>query len=332
MIRKVFSRKRSLLFLILTLIVTIGCHADPFNTQSETISLKENCRLIEHAMGETCIPQNPQRIVTISDFTLHHTFVLDVNPIGNAFDDWRGKVPTYLIDKKDEIERIEQLGTGEQPDLEKILRLKPDLIISWGWIGEIYPLLSQVAPTVIDSLESSGNDGWREHFNFVAEVLNKQDIAQRAWNRYYQRIKILKNSLGKQYESQKISIMTVAHDFKNHASSKNSFIGSILNDVGLTLSDTQNIEGGSGWVQYSSEEFVSFFDGDILFVTITGDSDRARFEELKSKPLWSKLRAVEQGNVYVVDSLTWQGANLLAADAVIDDLYEYLVNTPSPDI
>ena len=319
------------MFLILTLVLTIGCHVGLFDTHSESISLGDHCRLIKHALGETCVPQNPQRLVTISDFTLHHALVLDVNPIGNAFDSWRDKVPTYLMDKRGEIEEIEELGTNEQPDLEKILRLKPDLIVSWGWIREIYPLLSQIAPTVMDKLDSSGNDGWREHFNFVAEALGKRDVAQQAWNHYYQRISGLKAALDSRYEGRTISILTVAHDFENHAPSKNSFAGIVFDDVGLKLSRAQDIIAPFGWIQFSTEEFVNFFDGDILFVTVTGDADRVRFEELKSKPFWSKLKAVEKGNVYVVDSLTWQGANLLAADAVIDDLYKYLVNRPPTD-
>ncbi|MEO1352020.1 MAG: ABC transporter substrate-binding protein, partial [Cyanobacteria bacterium J06635_15] len=118
--------------------------------------------------------------------------------------------------------------------------------------------------------------------------------------------------------------------FENHASSRNSFVGSILSDVGLTLSNFQDIDGGGGWIQYSSEKFVNFFNGDILFVTIAGEADRTMLNELQSEPLWEKLNAVKEGRVYVVDSLTWQGGNLFAANAVIDDLYKYLINTPWP--
>lgn len=279
---------------------------------------------MKHAMGETCIPINPQRLVTISDFTLHHALILGIKPIGNAFDNWRDEMPAYLINKT---EGIEKLGTATQPNLEKILKLKPDLILSWGDILAIYPLLSQIAPTAMNTLETNGNDGWREHFSFVAKVLGKEDAAQQAWNRYYQRIEKLKIALNNQYNDKTISVLTVAHDFRNNATSKNSFVGSIFNDVGLQLSKAQNIPGGGGWIQFSPEEFIDFFDGDILFVTVTGDADRKKLEELQINPFWKKLKAVERGKVYVVDSLIWQGGNLLAANAVIDDLFKYLVKT-----
>ena len=317
----------TILFLLVSLILftTSACNSDSSNLPSEVTNLSSTeCRMMTHAMGETCIPNNPQRIATISDFTLHHVLALGVRPIGNAVDGWRSDVPDYLTNKT---EGIERLGISTQPNLEKILELRPDLILSWGYIPDVYPLLAQIAPTVMDTLEgSSGNDVWREHFAFVAEALDRQEIAQQAWNQYYQRIEGLKEALGEQYKNKRISIMTVAPDFENHASSRNSFVGSVLSDAGLTLTDSQNIDSGAGWIQYSSEEFTSFFDGDILFVTITGDADSIRLEELKSNPFWAQLKAVEQGNVYIVDSLTWQGANLLAANAVIDDLLKYLVN------
>lgn len=276
-------------------------------------------------MGETCIPTHPQRLVTISDFTLHHALALGVKPIGNAVDGWRDEVPAYLMNKT---EGIEKLGTAAQPNLEKILNLKPDLILSWGDIPAIYPLLAQIAPTAMGTFLSSGNDGWREHFSFVAEALGKEDAAQQAWRRYYQRIKELKIALNNQYIDKTISVLTVAHDFENYATSKKSFVGSIFEDVGLKLSTAQNVDGRGGWIQFSSEKLVDFFDGDILFVTVTGDADREKLEELQTNPFWKKLKAVQKGEVYVVDSLTWQGGSLLAANAVIDDLFTYLVNTP----
>ena len=206
--------------------------------------------------------------------------------------------------------------------------MKPDLIISWGDVQATYPLLSEISPTVIDSSESSGNSGWRDHFNFVAGVLGKDGFAKQAWIDYYQSIEKLKSVLGDQYKNKRISILTVAHDFENHAVTRNSFIGSIFGDIGLQLSTTQDVDGNYGWIDFSTEEIVNFFDGDILFVTMTGDADRKKFEELKKNPFWKKMRAVKQENFYVVDSLTWQGGNLFAAYAVIEDLYKYLVPNP----
>ncbi len=76
------------------------------------------------------------------------------------------------------------------------------------------------------------------------------------------------------------------------------------------------------------EEELSKIDGDVLFIGVDNDVDEKFFNKLKQKPLWKTLKAVQRNHAYVVNLSTWRESNLLAADAVIDDLYKYLVNAP----
>jgi iron complex transport system substrate-binding protein len=59
-----------------------------------------------------------------------------------------------------------------------------------------------------------------------------------------------------------------------------------------------------------------------------GDEGRGVFESFKKRPLWKKLKAVQQGRIYLVNGYVWTGSSYLAANAVINDLYKYLINTP----
>lgn len=63
-----------------------------------------------------------------------------------------------------------------------------------------------------------------------------------------------------------------------------------------------------------------------MFVLIFDDESRETFAALQQKPLWKKLKAVQNGQVYTVDRDAWIGSNLIAADVVIDELYKYLVS------
>ncbi|MEM8832349.1 MAG: hypothetical protein AAGE96_23865 [Cyanobacteria bacterium P01_G01_bin.19] len=47
--------------------------------------------------------------------------------------------------------------------------------------------------------------------------------------------------------------------------------------------------------------------------------------EWQQKPLWQQLKAVREGQVYIVDANIWEGGNPIAANLVLDDLYKYLV-------
>jgi iron complex transport system substrate-binding protein len=277
-----------------------------------------DCHIVQHALGETCVPNQPQRVVALSVPTLGDALALGVKPIASIvyFDD----PPPYLVDY---LESIEVLGKEEQPNLERVLALKPDLIIGIKYSTEaIYNQLSQIAPTVADDWE--GYPSWRDHFDFVAEVLGKTEAAEKVWENYHQRIGTLKAALEDRVQDLEISFVhiccgTIDIDLKN------SFNGSILDDVGLRRPPAQAapIEGG---ITLLSEERLMDVDGDVLLVATDGNESVRKLAELQQNPLWNQLRAVQQNRVYSVNYPTWRGGNPLAADAVIDDLFKYLVN------
>lgn len=277
------------------------------------------CRVVQHIFGEACVPDDPQRIVTLSIPTLGHALSLGVQPIGSTYINGNFFLP-YLENK---LTGIEVLG-GDRPNLERLLTLKPDLIVGLDWEEAIYPLLSEIAPTVLD--DWGGTENWRDHFSFVAEVLGKQTEAQQSWDRYYQRIEKLKEALGDRYKNKTISLVFLAPGVI-FSEAKGSFPDSILKDVGLQRPASQDVIVPFTQLQFSEEE-LDKADGDILLVGGLTKDDKDTLEKLKRKSLWQQLRAVQQNRVYVVDYMTWRGGNLLAADAVIDDLFQYLVDTP----
>ncbi|WP_256875118.1 iron-siderophore ABC transporter substrate-binding protein [Nostoc sp. C052] len=321
--KKLLRRLTYILFLgIVAFVLPLGCNRSSYHNATSLTPPAKDCRVIEHTMGETCVPKNPKRLVTISQVTLGSTLVLDIKPIGSTSDGWQDNLPDYL---KNKTEGIQKIGTQYEPNLERILRLKPDLILGWENVKAIYPRLSQISPTAL--VKWKGSLSWREHFNFVAEALGKKEAAQQAWNNYYQRIEELKIALGNQYKDKTISVIHI-YGWDIMSTAKNSFIGSILNDVGLQRPKAQDVITPSGLTKNISEEKLEELDGDILFITTFNDSDKANFEQLQQKPLWKRLKAFQQGHIYFVDGLSWVGSNLIAADAVIDDLFKYLVNTP----
>jgi iron complex transport system substrate-binding protein len=303
-----------LVILTFTLVSACSSRSVQISSSPDTIS---DCRMVQHALGETCVPNQPQRVIALSVPTLGDALALGVKPIASIvyFDD----APPYLANH---LESIETLSKEEQPNLEKILALKPDLIIGIKDSTEAtYTQLSQIAPTVADEWE--GYPSWRDHFNFVAEVLGKTEEAKQVWANYDQRIAALKTALGDRVQDLEISFVhiccgTIDIDLKN------SFNGSILADVGLRRPAAQAVPIAGGITSLSEERLMDI-DGDVLFVATDGKEATQKLAELKQNPLWKNLRAVQQNRVYPVNYPTWRGGNPLAANAVIDDLFKYLV-------
>ncbi|MEG4827094.1 iron-siderophore ABC transporter substrate-binding protein [Microcoleus sp. F8-C1] len=302
-----------------TLVTACNLHTSQ-NISSLPKQPTAECRMVKHTMGETCVPINPQRVVTLSSCTLGNVLALGVKPIGTTNEVYvEGKSLTSI---NGETEGIKLLGLS-QPNLEATLRLKPDLIIGVDWFKPIYPLLSKIAPTVLGEIDYIN---WQKHLSFVAKSLGKQEVEKNLWDRYYQRIKQLKLALGTRYQGKKISFITVGRE-QIYIDSKNSFPGSIISDALLQRPAAQNLDSTYGAFPISLEELEKA-DGDILFVTTFSRNGNEFLAKKQQEPLWKKLKAVRQNHVYYVDFMAWAATHMLGTDAVIDDLFKYLVNTP----
>jgi len=295
--------------------LVIACDSSPPSTPSTSA----DCRMVDHAAGSTCVPDNPERVVVLGVATIGNTLALGVKPVGTILYFDKNNPPPYLAGK---LEGVEIVGTGNQPNLETISILKPDLIIMMYPDQGSYDQLAQIAPTVAD--DWFGFDDWKDHFNFVANVLGKTEEAKEVWAHYEQRIQELREALGERYQDAEISVIRVCCN--NLASDvKNSFSGTIIDDVGLRRPPAQDSARG-GLVVFSEELITEKLNGDIIFAIVDDDDDSERFfAQLQQNPLWNQLKAVQAGNVYPVNLATWRGGSPLAADAVIDDLFEYLV-------
>ncbi|BAY91138.1 MULTISPECIES: ABC transporter substrate-binding protein [unclassified Tolypothrix] len=278
------------------------------------------CRMVKHTMGETCVPINPQRVVTLSLSTLGNTLALGVKPIGATNEvQIDNNSLTYLQKKTD---GIKLLGIS-RPNLEATLLLKPDVIIGLDWFKPIYPLLSQIAPTVLDKSDYAN---WQKHLSFVAEVLGKQKTEKALWQHYHQRMEQLQQALGDRYQNKKISFIYIGRNQIN-IDAKNSYAGSIISDAHLQRPASQNVDAPYGAFPISLEELKKA-DGDILFVTTFSKSGNEFLKNKQQEPLWKNLKAVRDNQVYYVDFMSWAASNMLGTDAVIDDLFKYLIHTP----
>lgn len=286
-------------------------------------SPSNDCRTIQHAMGETCVPEQPQRLVTLNPAALGNAIALGIQPIGSIFE-YNNQFPEYLNGKT---EGVEPLGDWSQPSIERIALLKPDIIISWQHNHQsVYPQLSTIAPTVLYDWKGNNklHDNWKEYFNFMAKVLNREEVGKQVWQHYDQQIGQLKIALGDRYKDKKIAFAIFCCG-GIVSETENSFIGSIFNDVGLQLVESQQYNP-QGFVRLS-EEALELINGDVLFIIAYGGNETGErdLKLLQQKPLWKKLKAVQQNRVYYVNPTTWRSRTPLGADAVIDDLYKYLL-------
>lgn len=139
---------------------------------------------ITHAHGETTIPAEPQRIVTWGWSNEDVVIALGKVPVGMPFQSYGGGdngihewVEEALAESGAETPTI--LSAGNEPPVEEIAALQPDLIIAAysGITAEQYELLSGIAPVIAYS-GAPWSTSWQDLTLIVGKALGKETEAE----------------------------------------------------------------------------------------------------------------------------------------------------------
>lgn len=325
---RLYHYLRLRLLLIFALVIT-ACHGyiSQKADNSKTQLPNSDCRVVVHQSGETCIPHNPKRIVVTSADILDPVLALGVKPIAAPEPNLLHSQGRHLGDR---VEDIISLGKENGISLEKIVNLKPDLILGFEIDPEKYKLLSKVAPTVsIQVLEPVGQK-WKETFQKLAEFLDKSKEAEIKLAQYHQRVTQLKQNVEKRFGGTTVSVARFYADGQIRFNTVFHFSVSILQEVGFSAPPQQVpfANTANRYAVFISLEKLELLDADILFVTLDPGSE-TYFKEYQENPLWKKLNVVQNNQVYTVDSSYWYGGSILGANAILDDVEKYIFSSSS---
>ncbi|MDP5182304.1 iron-siderophore ABC transporter substrate-binding protein [Blastococcus sp. BMG 814] len=273
-------------------------------------------RTVEHAMGTTEIPAEPERIVVLDTGELDSALSLGVTPVGAVTTAVDSEFLSYLAD---DAEGIEVVGTIAEPNLEAIAALQPDLILSNSVRHEdIYDQLSQIAPTVF---AADLGDTWKENFLLDAEALGKEEEAEELLAAYEEQADALGEAIGDPGATTISPLRFVGGPIR--AYQPQSFIGTVLGDIGLDLVELPGGEGAT--FAELSEEQLTQANGDVVLYSSYGSADESGEAEIVAGPLWPRLPAVENGRAYQVnDDVFYTGIGLKAATLQLEQLEELL--------
>lgn len=269
---------------------------------------------IEHAMGTTDVPDDPQRVVVLTNEGTEALLALGITPIGAA-KSWLGD-PWYPHIEA-EMTGATNLGKESAINLELVAALQPDMILgNKQRHEEIYPQLSAIAPTVIS--ERLRGD-WRKNFELYAKAVNKEAEGAEALAAFETNVAALSDKLG-DIKSEEVSVIRFLPT-QIRIYQLDSFSGFILGEVGFNRPEIQNVEE---FAIKTGKESIPDMDGDRIFhfTWDTGDGKGlAARDDAMADPLWQSLDAVKAGNVHEVSDPIWNTAGgILAANLMLADI------------
>lgn len=269
---------------------------------------------VRHLGGTTEIVGTPKRIVVLEFGFMDALARLGVKPVGVAADG----------DKADEIlpylrpyypAGTVTVGSRAQPSLEKILALKPDLIIAdeQNQSG-IYEQLNKIAPTLLFRSYRGTYRDQLEQFQIISRIVGREAAGRTALRAHQNLLDRVKATVRPEAGRVVVGVLAPTGFFVH---SDKSFLGSLMEALGRD--NPALVRDGQTQYPVSLEGLVAL-DPDTLIV-LYNDEDRALFEKYVSEPLVRATRAGRAGRVYAFNRDLWaKGRGLIGLDAILADM------------
>ena len=278
-------------------------------------------RLYKDALDrEVEIPAHPQRVIT-SQY-LPQMIALGMKPVGAA---------THLLTGfaaiKDQVGGIEDVGAANELNVEKMLTLKPDLILVAEWNRDAVEQLSKIAPTVVVQWE--GQDPF-EHLRVVADVLDQSEAAEQWLQAYKAKSDEARAKLAGFVDPSETFGAVVIGGFENRqlrVYGPGNVGYTLFETLGLPMTEQVRTEWEKGdnslGLSISLEQLPEFASADRLFL-VTFHNDEDFVSEVEQSRLWNNLPAVKNNKVYRVDDGIWFSYDVMSFEAQLDEAVQLL--------
>ncbi|WP_102157976.1 iron-siderophore ABC transporter substrate-binding protein [Zhihengliuella halotolerans] len=294
---------------------------------------------VDSIYGESVIPEQPERVVTVSWSNADTALALGVVPVGMPADAWGGGedgTTAWVDDKLEELGA--PLGSDGAPELysevdgvnfEAIAALEPDVILA-GYSGltkEEFDKLSKIAP-VVGPQEENYQAPWQDVAKVTGEALGKPDEAD-------QLVSDIESDFAAIAEDHPgIEDLTfIAANLDLAENTINVYAGGdtrqrLFETLGMTSAPVveENTEEGAFFFEWSVER-ADELDSDILYTFIPEGNEMS---DVTEDDLYSQIPAVANGGLVATrsneETMSISAANVLglpwALENVIPDFVE----------
>ena len=283
----------------------------PGDTDSETNGIS-----FVDALGRNVVVSDPERVVSLLGSFCEEWYLAGGRVVGTVSDTFQN----YQLDLGD---TVTDLGSHMEPDVEAILALEPDFVIASSKQDAQTELLETLenAGITVAYFDVNNFEDYLNSLKIFTDITGRDDLYTKNGLDVEKEIEKAKE----QIDGRKPTVLFVraAATSVKVKGSKGVVGGEILADL-----DTINIADSDSSLEDLSMEAIILADPDYIFVTTQGsktDEALANVEELMVKnPAWNSLKAVQNGNYYVIDkalynskpNARWGEAYQLFADII----------------
>jgi iron complex transport system substrate-binding protein len=241
-------------------------------------------RTLKDELGRTVeVPDHPHRVICLIPSVVDIVYSLGADTDIVAISDFT-KYPKEALQKP-------SIGLPLSPSIEAIVALRPDLVLGSGDLNVLESAGSlQRLGIPVFMVDPHGVEGIYTSIFSIGKALNREADAGALVARLRARVEVVKARVA---DKPRLRVFLAIWYDPVMTIGKKAFIGEIIEAAG-GRSVTDDI--AEEWPEVSLESIVSRQPDAILFIK----GSKLTAEELKTRPGWEHVKAVQQGRVYYV--------------------------------
>jgi iron complex transport system substrate-binding protein len=289
--------------------------AGPPGTGDRPVEIVEegaDYRLICHAAGITRVPRHPKRICALS--AADELLAIGLKPVAHSIND--GNFPDYLAETLSDVPWIPNVYGAQMPNLEAVVRVRPDLIITRNTNRQTYLQLSRIAPVVVmlDHLRH-----YRQRLLDVGTVVGREQQAgaRLAW--YNAKVDAANAVLHPIIGAKSMAVMVVRPRVYRLFGDQNHVSPLLYGDLKMVRPD---LVKNRTWSSTMSPEQLLKFDADYLLLAVDSATEGSRtFTALREHAVWKRVPAIQNERTLIIPKWRhWSDSGILGRALCIDDV------------
>ena len=309
--KSTFIQQRVLVALVaalMAMVLLVGCGQGAKQAAEQKASAGESYTFTDQAGNEVTVKAPVERMVVLQ----HHS--LDIicqlggqDKIVGVESTWQRDLGDYIADIWPAIKDMPTPGTLNQPNIEEIAALKPDIVIvaSQSDQASAAKLREMGIPVAVISLRGEGKqaeaqnprlsnadkaytDGLHDAITILGHLTGRDAKAKELWAFAEESRAIVEKAVGNIPDDQRVTAIPVGSKHMVYGNDK--YVGCMLLRAGGINPAAKDIQGNG---EYNVESMAKW-NPDVFF------NDTATTEiytEFTTDPAYAQLRAVQNGNV-----------------------------------
>ncbi|KER71848.1 iron ABC transporter substrate-binding protein [Burkholderia cepacia] len=286
------------------------------------------------SQASATMPVRPQRVVALDFMFAESVIALDLVPVGMADTAF---YPGWLGYQSERLANVTDIGSRQEPGLEAIAAVKPDLIIGVGFRhAPIFDALDRIAPTILFQFSPNVSDGgvpvtqldWmRQIFRTIGAVTGRDARAQAVDAQLD--AGIARNAARLAAAGRKGERIALLQDLglpdRYWAYTGNSTSAGLARALGLDPWPKKPTREGTLYV--TSADLLRQRNLAVLFVTASGME--VPLSEKLDSPVWRFVPAMREHRIALIERNIWGFGGPMSALKLADVMTDTMLKLPA---